>query len=192
MSRWDQLNWFVRFSQRPIDRLTASELQDLQNEITAIVWETRRFWMDTLLRSQQLKELQADIANHLLDFIVSGHTEYGPITAEHSVDVLAPRDKSHEKKATKRFFVHYRLTLQGREDKVAKDHLITYMFELLRDHGLLLEHCRHCSKVFLKLREHARYCSRQCQSVATMRIKRQQHRAAAKQTRRVTNGTSRR
>jgi hypothetical protein len=95
VSKWDQLNWFARFSQQPLDRLTASQLQDVQEEITAIVWETRRYWMDTLLNSQQIKELQGEIANHLVAFLESGHTEYGPLNSEYSVEVLEPADKSH-------------------------------------------------------------------------------------------------
>src|SRR5687767_1571658 len=79
ISTWDQLNWFVQFSRKPLERLTPGELLSLQEEVRAIAAEIHQgFRRKSLPSLEQITGLQREVIKHLTELVDKQETEYGP------------------------------------------------------------------------------------------------------------------
>jgi hypothetical protein len=172
---WDQMNWYVAFVRENLSRLTTGDFLNLQEQVTAIWYKLR--YIDQkgeqprrpqpLPTTTEIKLLQDIIAQHLSDIADKGASRSSPYTVTRFIEHLHFWDEDHENGEYD--FWRSQVFISGKQENAYKEYLVNHLFDLLREHAQSIRRCPHCSRVFLQLRRHAMYCSRACQSVATMK-----------------------
>ena len=181
-STWDQMNWFVLFAKENLDQLTSGDLLNLQEQIAAI-WKQLKYTSkykrergpdDILPSHEQIVQLQATIVSHLNDIVYKGSSRSGPYSITRFVTHYHDEIEGWEETDPWTIIDEWKseILMSGPEEDSYRSYLVTHLFDLFAEHAKSLKHCPHCSKIFLQLRRHAVYCSRACQSVATMKKQR--------------------
>jgi hypothetical protein len=180
---WDQMNWYVSFAREDLSRLTAGDFLNLQEQITAI-WVKLRY-VDTHDRTRPLRpalpsredveRLQKHVVTHFDEIVDQGGSQFGPYPISrfitHEVWDLDGSDEPGDEPISVDQWRH-QILITGPDKDTFKNYLVTHLFDLFREHAQSIRRCPHCSRVFLQLRRSAMYCSRACQSVATMQKRR--------------------
>jgi hypothetical protein len=178
------MNWYVSFAREDLSRLTAGDFLNLQEQITAI-WYKLRYLDQSASRlvtskpqplpsREQIEQLQGTVSKHLSEIADQGATSSDPYTITRFIHHVSGEHEDYENGIPLYEFDFWRsqVFITGRQENVFKDYLVHHLFDLLREHAQSVRRCPHCSQVFLQLRRHATYCSRACQSVATMKKRR--------------------
>ncbi len=191
-SAWDRLNWFVELAGKNLDALTEGARMLLQEQMAAIGSLTAIHGVPVFPRNDHpipdwevVKDLHQQIQRYIGEWLKEGfvvmepfHLTISIFHVDSPVLIDSQRGKPFIDSSIKsgipgqekgRHFARYSL---GSYDAVKEGVLFTFG-ELLREHASAIVRCQHCERIFLKLRKHARFCSRQCHSVAGMRLKRQ-------------------
>jgi hypothetical protein len=158
VSAWDQLNWYVQFAAKPIQRLSPGERLSLREEARAIertlMRQTHGAESVPDIEEKELCLLHAFFQKKLTELTTEGQTSLGPF--ELHINIVFGLVSEH---------------IGGRG--LLGSRLLTYhLAKLLMQQPRALRICPFCQKTFLLFRKNARYCSRDCQSVATMRHRR--------------------
>lgn len=181
VSEWDQLNWYVQFSARPLKDLSPGERLTLKEEATAIERTLIRkiYGHESVpeIADRELQHLHSFFRQALTNLVTEGEVQLGPFELHvyivHGLGLVSEH-------------------VGGRG--LLGDRFMVYHFsKLLTHHPKAIQICPHCHKLFLQFRKNALYCSRACQSVATMRKLRGVHKKSSTQsknipTRRIRNG----
>jgi uncharacterized C2H2 Zn-finger protein len=181
---WDRLNWLITFSQRTLDNMSPGDCLSLREELAVLHGQAHVGGLPfgggslALPSWEDVHTLQSTVREILTKWVDQGTVDLGPFTltlelhrsASPEDTLRAARGFPNRAKAipgqgTLKHVAHYHL---GSEESP----LLFYLSELLRDHASGIIRCPKCLKIFLKLRRHARYCSRECHTVAGMREKR--------------------
>ena len=214
---WDRLNWLVIFSQRTLDNMSPGDCLSLREELAVLHGQAQMGGLPlgdvplALPGWEDVQTLQATVREILTKWVDQGAVDLGPFTL--TLELRRSNSPEDGLRAARGFPNRAKaIPGQGTLEHIARYHLgsdenplLFYLSELLRDHASGIIRCPQCLKIFLKLRRHARYCSRECHTVAGMRAKRVADRASktAKKLpngrrkqqgkgRRNTNGTKRR
>lgn len=177
---WDQLNWFMETAQKNLDQATEGEKLSLQEELAALELTTTMGDLRasgpsvSLLDWQRVKEVQETILKLLTEWVDMGRVSLQ--LPQTRLDVRQAASNLDKLKAVDKH-------IPGQAEHISRYHfdsqaecLLFRFYELFKNHASAITRCPHCSRIFLKLRRHARYCSRKCHSVAGMREQRAQER----------------
>jgi len=157
-SEWDQLNWYVQFSARPLKDLSPGERLTLKEEATAIERTLVRkvYGHESVpeIADRELQQLHSFFRQALTTLATEGAVQLGPFEIDtHIVHGLVSEHVGGRGLLGDRFMVYH-------------------FSKLLTHHPKAIRICPHCHTLFLQFRKNALYCSRACQSVAVMRLRR--------------------
>lgn len=190
---WDRVNWFVQFSQKALDRISKGDLLRIQEELAVLAAEAHIGGLPlgdvplALPGGSEILQLQGTIRGLLDRWVDQGTLSLGPFSL--TLELRRPRDDSDQLRAFRGYLDRAKpIPGQSMGEYVAEynlsnkaDTLLFYLSGLLRDHAGGIIRCPECQTIFLKLRRHARFCSRKCHSVAGMRVKREEKRQLKQQ-----------
>ena len=175
---WYEMNWFVEFSKKDLKKLRPGDLLNLQEEFLA--HEGPGIFQQRV--SPTLDELQITqtvVTRHLLELVERGYTKLGPF--EHEDHLVRPRKDMFPDMPDlpESFWKDQKLVdLESVVVETVADEksprLVCKFSTLFKEHVAAVRRCPHCSAIFLRFKRNATYCSRKCQSVAFMRLKRAQ------------------
>ena len=202
VSNWDQLNWYVKFSQKHLQKLSGGDLRNLQEELVALLRVLENHSNPPFLTVQQIEPIQVVIKRHLEDLADKGTTILGPFKAKILVSCPKKLDQKFRELGRLKLkpgakppvlpsLVTHRILVSDSFSVISQG-LTYHLAQLLELYGSSIERCPHCKTIFAQFRRSARFCSRHCQSVsAVQRIRarnRRQH-TARKAKRRKKGGT---
>ena len=183
---WERLNWFVEMAQKDLHRMSEGERLSLREEIAALDKMTDIASVPAseltapLPDWDMVKKIQKKTFQLLGKWVDKGEVVLGPFGER--LELKRPASPIDLLAATHLRLDPKRQVIPGQEPlgHSARYHLpdtyrrVLFQFSgLMRDHASAIVRCLHCHRIFLKLRKHARYCSRKCHSVAGMREKRE-------------------
>lgn len=160
LGRLNVFRWFVEFSQLDLSKLSPAAILAKREEYGALqrhLWSAPHPYMPPAF---DLEELKRDASRHLIEFVDRGHTQLGPFT----VYILAWNAEVHGKRPP-----WSKTGVEGGERRAGRvKRMLREMGELLREFGASMLRCPRCTRVFVKPRANANYCSRSCQNAHYM------------------------
>jgi len=151
-SEWDQLNWYVQFVGKELDRLTAGEFLSFKEEVRAI----ERTLVRRMVGSESLSEPSDDEVRQHHSFF--------------RVRLVALADMGMISFTLPETIVN--ISWHRWSEYLAGRRWLEYHFvQLLKKFHDAIQRCPNpaCHKIFLKARSNASFCSRQCQNRMAMK-----------------------
>ena len=211
VSNWERLNWFIEFSKKNLDQATQGERLSIREQLASIA---RNLTIQSLPVPHEqysllpdwgkVEAIQARICQHLDEWLADGSIVMEPVHLSISIYHVKSSAIHPQFRGKPLNDPSVRSRIPGQEERVhfaryelrdLKEKVLYTLGELLRDHASSISRCQHCQTIFLKMRKHARYCTRKCHSVAGMRKKRaveKELKMARKKTREKTRNQNRR
>lgn len=174
---WDQMNWFVRLANTDLHALSSGDLTNLRDEFLAMLTEEGGRYQRRLEAPSQedMLEVQQEAKRIIGDIAHGRDTSTQPITVTYRVQ-FTKTSPEQEAAGKPRYYI-YRGEV-GEPSTLYGGPLREKLTELLDEYVNSIRACEHCEKLFLQVRSDARYCGRGCHSVAYMRKKRMEEKAA--------------
>lgn len=183
--KWDELDWFVRFARRDLDKASPGEFLSLQEEFAALVTAHFKSSPDSMPTREQIIEIQQIVRKHLTELADEGKTMFPALPG--FLWILYPRILAKLQEG---------VWGRGKKEQISSlpdiglhraasgdpANLVPLLGELLGKVGRPIVRCPHCRNIFLQSRKNQVYCSRSCQSVAIMQKRRAEVTAQIKQT----------
>ena len=164
LGRVNVFRWFVELSQLDLNKLSPADFLAKREEYGALqrhLWNSPSPYMPP---PYDLERLKSDASRHLIEFVDRGGTQMGPFT----VYILAWNTEFYGKRPA-----WSKTGVEGFEQKAGRaKRMLREMGELLREFGASLLRCPHCTRIFVKPRANADYCSRSCQNAHYMQERR--------------------
>lgn len=166
-SEWDQLNWYVQFVGKELDRLTAGEFLSFKEEVRAV----ERTLVRRMVGSESLPEpTDEEVRQHHSFFRerLIALADMGMISFNLPETIV-------------------NVNWRGWSEYLAGRRWLEYHFvQLLKKFRDAVQRCPNtdCNKIFLKTRANASYCSRQCQNRIAMKTLRKRSKQEALRGRR--------
>lgn len=194
-SGWHKTAWFVKLANVDWNTLSPGDLHNWRDEFRAIREDashgitspppqrSTRYWKPESYTPptyeppslEEMEEVQHRIKPHLNDLADNQDTQ----TPTYHILYIVRFEKTRpekERAGYPRYQVMRAETPFEASHNSYLDSLYWKMIRLLEEFADLIRRCLHCQKLFLQIKRNARYCSRDCHSVAGMRRKRAEER----------------
>jgi len=183
---WERMKWFVELAQKPLKEMTQGEITTIQEEIRAMVRTLFHETTPPLFDKRKIIRLQGTLLKHLQELIMTGQTMFHNISMRLWI-VHLPQAINHSKRVREQhnrsgpdFSPPPRDLASWLTPSSGEKGLISEMGQLLRKYGASIRRCPRCTKIYLQLRTTAGYCSRECQSRAITKKKRDEKKERGK------------
>lgn len=180
---WESLRWFVEFAQRDLGTATEGDWLQLQEEIDALLHLTTHQRLRSPFNHEHVHGLQKEAFKILGGLVSTDEAHIGKFQV--TVAIRRGTGNAGDSSQIKRFGPMLAFPA-GRPIAclIGPDGfngLVYYLATLLMRFPDVVQRCPNCTRLFARLRRHAKYCGRICQSRVAAQKNRDEDRKQRKQ-----------